>query len=390
MATQSQTLMPTDSLRHLFALDPEVVFLNHGSFGGCPVEILDRCEAVRREIERNPVEALQRHLDERMDRSRTALGELVGAEADELLLVPNATYAVNLLARSLRLNEGDEILGTGDEYGAVRYTWEQIGGKGGAVYRSAEVPRPADDPAELVEALWREVGPQTKLIVISHITSPTALRLPVEEVCRRARAEGILTLVDGAHAVGQIPLDLRSIQCDFYTSNCHKWLCSPRGTAFLYAAREHHEMLEPLVVSWGLRQQETFVMQNQWPGTIDFAPYWCLPESIAVHQSDEWISYRERCRELVNELEERLPQALNTEPISNGDRWIEQMVAARLPDHCDEALQRRLFDRHRIEIPVTNVVSESGTVEYFLRVSVQVYNDRSDIERLLSALAEET
>lgn len=381
--------MPNDSLRHLFALDPNIVFLNHGSFGACPVELLDRCEAIRRQIERNPVEALQRHLDEQMDRSRTALGHLIRADADDLLLVSNATYAVNLLARSLPLSADDEILGTGDEYGAVRYTWEQIGGKAGAVYRTADVPRPVEAPAEFVEALWKEVTPRTRLIVISHLTSPTALRLPVEEVCRRARAEGVLTLVDGAHAVGQIPLDLQSMQCDFYTSNCHKWLSAPRGTAFLYVARQHHDMLEPLVVSWGLRQQDTFVMQNQWPGTIDFAPYWCLPEAIAFQQTELWQQHVLRCRELVRDARTRLSDIVGTPPISIGDEWLEQMVAVALPKGVDSGLQERLFRNHRIEIPVTNVPSPDGDTEYFLRASVQTHTSADDLERLYDALAKE-
>lgn len=377
--------MPTDSLRHLFALDPNIMFLNHGSFGACPVEILDRCEANRRQIERNPVEALQRHLDEQMDRSRTALGHLIGADADDLLLVPNATYAVNMLARSLPLSEGDEILGTGDEYGAVRYTWEHLGGKAGAVYRTAAVPRPLTDPAELVEAIWKEITPRTRLIVISHITSPTALRFPVEEVCQRARAEGILTLIDGAHSIGQIPLDLRAMQCDFYTSNCHKWLCAPRGSAFLYAARQHHNMLEPLVVSWGLRQQETFVMQNQWPGTIDFAPYWCLPDVIDLHQSDLWEQHRSRCRKLAIECGHRLSNAFQTPPLTTPDGSL-QMVAVPLPAGLDESFQRRLFNEHHIEVPVTRIDHANGHTDRFLRVSLQVHNSEEDIDRLIKAI----
>ena len=237
-----------------FLLDPGVTFLNHGSYGACPAPVFARYQELQRELERNPVEFLARRFDELTAGSRAALAVFLGARPDDLVFVPNATAGLNAVIRSLRLEPGDEVLTTRHEYGAVTRTWEFMGAK--LVYA---------EPDELVHA----IGPRTRAVSVSHITSPTALVLPVAEICAAARAAGALAIVDGAHAPGQLPLDLDALGADVYAGNCHKWLCAPKGAGFLWARPEHQRWIEPLVISWGYGADRTFADRHGWQGTRD-------------------------------------------------------------------------------------------------------------------------
>ena len=212
----------TVTLRNQFLLDPEVVFLNHGSFGACPRPVFAAYQQWQHELERQPVRFLGRELGGLLAEVRGRLGEYLHVPAGELVLIPNATYGVNVVARSLALGPGDEVLTTDHEYGACDKTWEFICGKTGADYVHQPIPLPAESAEAILEQFWAGVTPRTRLIFLSHITSPTALCLPVEAICQRARAAGILTLIDGAHALGQVPLDLIALGADFYTGNLHK------------------------------------------------------------------------------------------------------------------------------------------------------------------------
>ncbi len=240
-------------MRNQFLLDPELTFLNHGSFGACPREVLDAQRSWQLEMERNPVEFLGRRSADLLFQARTALGEALGGRADELVFVANSTTGVNVVAQSLALRPGDEILTTNLEYGACDATWQRICEQFGAQYRSVQVPLPFDREA-VANLLMSAVSRRTKLIYFSHITSTTALILPAAEICAAARERGIATFIDGAHAPGQIPLNLDAIGADFYVGNCHKWLCAPKGSAFLHARTEHHSMLDANVISWGYAQ----------------------------------------------------------------------------------------------------------------------------------------
>ena len=216
----------TSLFKELFLLDPEIVFLNHGSFGATPRPVFDAYQNWQRELERQPVEFLGRRFNNLMRDARAALAAYVHADAADLIYAPNATTALNIVARSLRLNPGDEILTTDHEYGALDRTWRFIARKTGAVYRAQPIPVPITTPEDFVARLWAGVTPRTRVVFLSHITSPTALIFPVAEICRRARAAGIISIVDGAHTIGQIPLNLEEIGADFYASNLHKWLFS--------------------------------------------------------------------------------------------------------------------------------------------------------------------
>lgn len=238
-------------LRSMFLLDPEVIFLNHGSFGACPKPVFDSYQHWQRELERQPVEFIQRRQDDLIDSARGRLASELNVPPDDVVFVPNATSGLNVFARSMKLQPGDEILATDHEYGALNLTWQHVCARTGAKYVQQEIPLPVTTPEAMIETLWQGVTDRTKVIFLSHLTSPTALIFPVAEICHRAREAGIISIIDGAHAPGQLPLDLIAIGADVYSGNCHKWMCSPKGAAFLYVRPEHQEIVEALTVSWG-------------------------------------------------------------------------------------------------------------------------------------------
>ena len=337
-----------------FLLDPGVTFLNHGSYGACPAPVFARYQELQRELERNPVAFLARRFDELTAGSRAALAVFLGARPDDLVFVPNATAGLNAVIRSLQLEPGDEVLTTRHEYGAVTRTWEFMGAK--LVYA---------EPDELVGA----IGPRTKAVSVSHITSPTALVLPVAEICAAARAAGALAIVDGAHAPGQLPLDLEALGADVYAGNCHKWLCAPKGAGFLWARPEHQRWIEPLVISWGYGDDRTFADRHGWQGTRDPAAALTIPAAIEAHATFDL----ERCRRLAAAFHDRLP------PV--GAAPAPQMWATELATDDPDGLQRRLFDEHAIEVVVREWEGRS-----LLRISIAPYNEEADVERLLAAL----
>jgi isopenicillin-N epimerase len=371
-------------LKNLFLLDPAVTFLNHGSFGACPIPVFETYQNWQRELERQPVEFLGRRADTLLDSARASIGAYLNADPADLIFVPNATIGINTVARSLKFEPGDEILATDHEYGAIDHTWQFICGKTGAKYIRHPIPLPMSTQEAFVESLWSQVTPRTKVISISHITSPTALIFPVAEICRRARAAGILTVIDGAHVPGQIPLDLTDIDADFYSGNFHKWLCAPKGSAFLYARREHHPMIEPLVVSWGWLPESTFVTRNQWQGTRDITAFLSVPAAIEFQREHDWDTVRAGCHELVRATRSQLADLTGLEPIApDSSGWFAQMATIPVPP-CDPlVLKQRLYDEFCVEIPTM-----TWNDKQYIRVSFQGYNTADDLETLVSALAQ--
>jgi isopenicillin-N epimerase len=367
-------------LREHFLLDPSVVFLNHGSFGACPKPVFEVYQAWQLELERQPVEFIGRRLDGLLDEARAALASYLNAEIENLIYVPNATAGVNIIARSLQLQPGDEVLTTDHEYGACSYAWEYACEQRGARYVKTPIPLPVTTTEDFVERLWAGVTPNTKLIYLSHITSPTALIFPVREICQRAREAGILTMIDGAHAPGQIPLDMQAIGADFYTGNLHKWLCAPKGAAFLYARSEHHDWIVPSVISWGWIPGHTFVSANQYQGTRDPAPYLAVPAAIQFQRDYDWDSVRASCHALAVETRERLALLTGMPPLAD-ERWFCQLYAAPLPPCDTEQAKQRLYDEYRVEVPFVN-----WNEHQFVRVSIQGYNTREDIDTLIEGL----
>jgi len=350
-------------LRDLFLLDPDVVYLNHGSFGACPRPVFERYQAWQRDLEREPVDFIGRRLPDLLEAARAALGAYVGAPRDDLTFVPNATTGVNIAARALDLRAGDEVLATDLEYGACDQTWSQLCARAGARYVRAPVDQLLEQRTE-----------RTRAVFISHITSETALLLPVERIVADARAAGLTTIVDGAHAVAQVDLDLEALGADFYAGNCHKWLCGPKGAGFLYVRPEWQDRVDGAIFSWGYLPPATFISRTERQGTRDSAAYLTVPDAIAFVQEHD---VRARCVELARAARRELNTLLGTEAIAPEEQIL-QMASVPLPE-ADTALSQRLFDEHRIEIPV----SRDGTL---LRISVAIYTSREDVERLLDAL----
>jgi isopenicillin-N epimerase len=374
------------SLRDLFLIRPDIIFLNHGSFGACPRSVFDEYRRWQLELERQPVEFLGRRFNDLMRPARAALAEYLDTQANNLVYVSNATTGVNIVARSLRLREGDEVLSTNHEYGACDRTWRFVCGKAGARYVNHRLPHPLESSEQIVESLWGAVTEHTKAIFLSHITSPTALIFPIEEICRRARERGILTVIDGAHAPGQIPLNLEQVGADFYAGNCHKWMNSPKGAGFLYARPEAQSLLEPLVVSWGWESEapgdSPFIDHHEWQGTRDIAAFLSVPAAIEFLRAHDWDRVRAECHALAQEFRARMTELTGLSPLSpDSPEWYKQMVAVPLPD-CDiNAWKNRLYDEYRIEVPL---VMWNGML--LIRASFQAYNTREDVDCIVGAL----
>ena len=378
----------TNPLKSEFLLDPKVIYLNHGSFGACPRPVFEEYQRWQRELERQPMEFLARRALDMMAEARGALADLLSCEEDEVVYFPNPTTAINMAARSLKLEPGDEILTTDHEYGAMDRTWRFICRQTGARYLRQPIPLPVTSSEAFTETFWAGVTERTRVIFISHITSPTALRFPVEAICRRARQAGILCIVDGAHAPGHIPLDLTDLGADLYTGACHKWLCAPKGSAFLYARREVQERLQPLVISWGWESEKPgdsrFIDHHQWQGTRDLSAFLSVPAAIRFQLEHDWNSVRHRCHQLASRMRKQINDLTGLEPICpDSSDWFIQMCVARLPEVDVEILQKRLYDEFGIE-----VVTRRWNDQPLIRVSFQAYNDQGDADALVHALGQ--
>jgi isopenicillin-N epimerase len=353
------------ALKNLFLLDPGIVFLNHGSYGACPKPVFEEYQRLQRELERQPVEflALERRYPELIDGARTRLAAYVGADPGNVAFAPNASTALNAVARSLRLGEGDEVLMGDAEYGGMQILWDFIARRTGARI----VHRPF---AEL------EPGPRTRAVFCSHVEWVTGRVNDLRPVVAAARAAGVLSIVDGAHAPGQIPLALDDLGADVYAGNCHKWLCAPKGSAFLYARPEVQGLIDPLVVSWDFGDGNAFHQVHRWQGTRDPAAYLAVPAAIDFQADHDWDRVRDRCHALLEAVRDRLP----LEPATDA---FAQMLGFVLPEGVDgAAFKARLYAEHRVEVPV--VQAPDG--RWVMRVSVQAYNDEADLDALVSAM----
>jgi isopenicillin-N epimerase len=376
------------SLRKLFYLDPSVAFLNHGSFGATPRPVLEVCQEWQRRLEREPVRFFVDELPKLLAAARRELGGYVGAAADEVVFLTNATTAVNAVARSLRLGPGDEVLATDHEYGGCDRTLRFVCEKRGARYVRQHISMPPASPESVADELWQAVTPRTRLLFFSHVASPTGMAFPAEILCRRARSSGILTLVDGAHAAGQVDLGLGSLGADFYAGNCHKWMMAPKGAGFLFVRPEVQPHLEPIVVSWGWQAEpwfttgSRFVDLYEWRGTGDPAPSLSVPAAIAFLEEHDWPRRRAECHRLLRQALAAIEGLTGLPPMAPVDSFFHQMGIAALPPLADPAaFQRRLYEEFSIEVPLMEWDGRP-----FLRVSIQAYNTQEDVERLIAAL----
>lgn len=378
-------------LKHEFLLDPEIIYLNHGSYGATPRPVFEAYQSWQRRLEREPVQFITREILPLLRQSRRRLGAYLNADPDDLVYVPNATFGVNVVARSLPLRAGDEVLATDHEYGAVENAWSYACGQCGARYVRQPISFPADCEAAMIDELWQGVTERTKVIFVSHITSPTALRLPVSRICERAREAGIWTVIDGAHAPGQMPLDLQALGADFYVGNCHKWLCAPKGAGFLFTRRDLQNLIEPLVVGWGWGEnrrpaiESPYIESLQWLGVDDLSAYLSVPDAIEFQKRHHWPDRRALCHGLLKAYIARLSEVTGmTSPYSPDGRAYEQMAVAPLPRIEDlSSFTRLLYEKYNIEVPG---IEWNGA--QFIRISVQVYNSEEDLDHLLNALCE--
>jgi isopenicillin-N epimerase len=345
-------------MREGFLLDPDVAYFNHGGYGACPIEVFEEYQRWQRALEREPT----RYFDGFADATavaREALAEFVGARVADLVFAPNATSALNAVIRSLRIRPNEEILTTKHEYGAILRTL-------GFIRANVVLVEP--------EEIVRTISIRTRAVVVSHISSPTALVFPVAEICAAARKAGVLSIVDGAHAPGHVPVDVEALGADIYAGNCHKWLCAPKGSGFLWARPEHQEWIEPLVISWGYHEDAGFGERHGWQGTRDPAAFLAVPKAIEVHASFD----AEGTKALADEAERGLAQ-LGLRPLRGARSPFMRALTIRHPDPAD--LWRRLYDEHRVELPAYEW--EEVTL---VRVSVGPYNDAADVERLVDAV----
>jgi isopenicillin-N epimerase len=377
------------SLKRLFMLDPGVTFFNHGSFGACPRPVFKAYQAWQRRLENQPIQFFQHDLAALHKEARGALGAFLKVNPDDLAFVTNATYGVNIVSRALELQPGDEILTCDQEYGSCENAWKFAGRKTGAIYIQRPIPIPVHSPEEVVNEFWQGVNPRTKVIYLSHITSPTALKIPIEEICKRARQNGILTVIDGAHAPGQVPLDLNAIGADFYTGNCHKWMLCPKGVGFLYARPEVQHLIAPLIVSRAFEPENAapdshpMVDYFTWTGTDDPAALLSVPAAIEFMEKYHWDEVRQQCHSMLREAIARICDMTGLEPpypLDSG--FYAQMGIAPLPLPADlNAMAKRMYDDYHVVMPL---VHWNGRL--FARISVQGYTTKADIDVLLKVL----
>jgi isopenicillin-N epimerase len=320
---KQQTLarpVPSPFRRH-WALKPGTVFLNHGSFGACPKPILKLQAEMRREMEAEPVQFLWRHYEERLEPSRVALAKFVGAKSRDVVFVTNATTGVNAVVRSLKLKRGDELLTTNLDYNACHNVLVEAAQRAGARLVTARVPFPLRRADEVMEAVLRAVTKRTRLAMIDHVTSDTALVFPVARLVRELERRGVDTLVDGAHAPGMVPLDLQKLRSAYYTGNLHKWVCAPKGAAFLWVREDRQADLQPAVISHGNNRTRAGFTEFQdrfdWPGTFDPSAWLCVGEAIRWMGSllpGSWRELRARNHALVVAARRTICQRLDVEP----------------------------------------------------------------------------
>lgn len=372
-------------------LDETVTYLNHGSYGATPIPVLERQQQLRQHLETEPVSFFIRHLEPLLEEARQLLAEFVGADGEDLVFVPNATAGVNTVLQSLSLQPGDELLITNQSYNACHNALEAVAQRAGARVVVAKLPLPLQSEADAIAPILEAITPRTRLLLIDHITSPTALILPVAQIVQECAQQGVEVLVDGAHAPGMVPLDLKTLGAAYYTGNCHKWLCAPKGSGFLVVRPDKQASVGPLVISHGANSPRTdrsrFQLEFAWTGTHDPTPYLCVGSAIAWMAEQVpggWPEIMQRNRSLALASQQNLCAQLPCQP-TGAPELTGAIAALTLPPHFPADLQQHLWQHHRIEIPVTQL-RDFSSGQRFLRLSAQIYNTPTDYDQLLNAL----
>ncbi len=373
-------------LKDQFLLDPAITFLNFGSFGAVPKPILQAYNNWQLECEKDPVYFIKFRAATLLQESRTVLANYISCQAADVVYVTNPSYAVNIIAKSLQLQPGDEVLTTNLEYGACDKTWDYYCTKANAKYIKAPITLPVTDAATLVKELFAHCNANTKLIFISHITSVTGLILPVAAIAKKAKELGITVFVDGAHVPGHIPLNISNSNFDIYTGACHKWMMTPRGSSFLYVKKELQHLFDPLTISWGYQAvapgESIFIDNHQMQGTRDITPFLCIQDSIAFMKKNNWEAIKLHCKHMVKQYAPIFAKALNATLLSPiTDEWLGQMLS--VPITCNNAMELELLLKQKYNITVP-IMQQNG--KSYVRYSINAFNTEEDLDKLLAAL----
>jgi len=371
-----------------FLLRKDITFLNFGSFGACPKPIFEDYQHWQRILEMEPVQFITVDGYDYIKKSREALAKYLNCNVKNLVFVSNPTFAINILAKSIQLNPGDEILSTNLEYGAMDRTWEYYCEKSNAKYVKQEISLPLTNKETFISEFFQGFTEKTKVVFISQITSSTALILPVKEICEEAKKRGVITIVDGAHVPGHIDLDLQELEADFYTGACHKWMMAPKGCSFLFAKEEFHSLLDPLIISWGYKSftpsDSLFFDYHQFNGTRDFSAFLTIPACIDFMDKYDWKTVSDSCKDLLIAQAPRFFELLGSKPLAPlSKEFFGQICSIPISTPEPEKLQRLLFEKYKIEIPVMRHGND-----IYIRFSIQVFNSKKDLDNLFDALQE--
>jgi isopenicillin-N epimerase len=373
-------------MKSQFLLDPEITFLNHGSFGACPKPIFDEYQRFQLELENEPVYFIQKKMAGYLKTAKDALSQYIGCDANDFFFTPNPTFAVNTIMRSLHLAAGDEILTTNHEYGAMDRVWNFYCKKSGTKYIRQNISLPVVSKEQILEEFWSGYTSKTKIIFLNHISSCTALIFPIKEICDKARKLGLITIIDGAHVPGQMDLDIKALNPDFYTGTLHKWMLAPKGSSFLYVKQSFQEMLDPLIVGWGYESvvpgESQFLDYQDYQGTREISAFLCTPKVIEFLEDNDWKTKAKDCRKVVLDNYQRFCDLLKTSPICPiTSEFLGQMASIPINTSNPVALKDLLFNKYKIEIPVMTL---NGN--YFLRYSINAYNTQDDLDILYKAI----
>jgi isopenicillin-N epimerase len=375
-------------IRKEWLLDEDIIFLNHGSFGACPRSVLAIQREWQERMESEPVRFMTRELPIHLEVARAELATFVGSRAEDLVFAQNATDGANAVLRSLlpTFKPGDELLTASHAYRAVRQTMVYVAGHSGATVVDAQVPFPIKNAEEVTEAIARAITPRTAFAAIDHITSPTGVIFPIKQIIALFKERGIPVLIDGAHAPGQIDLDLNTLGADYYIGNCHKWLYAPKGAALLWVDKKHQSKIHPTVISHYLGGG--YQTEFAWTGTLDPTAWLSIPAGIEFHKKLAAAGSRKYTRKMLLDARREISDALGV-PLAAPEEMLANLCTFLLPQDPDATEERVLrlhdilFDEYHIEIPAMN-----ANGKLYVRASSQVYNDCSDFDALKTALIE--
>ena len=380
--------MQFHSIKQQFLLRDDITYLNFGAFGACPKPVFEKYQSFQKELEEEPAYFFQVKGPAYLKTSRIALADFLSCSADDVVYVTNPSYGVNIIAKGLALQAGDEVLTTNLEYGACERTWKYYCKKKGASYVRQHIRFPLASKEDFIAQFLKGVTSKTKLIFLSHITSTTGLRLPVDEICAFAKDRGILTFIDGAHAPGQVEVNLSSLGADFYTGACHKWMLAPKGSSFLYVANKLQHLFDPLLISWGYDSDNPsdsqFLDYHQMQGTRDYSAFLTIPAALDFMSVNNWNEVKKECRTITQNNAERFCNLLNATPLCPvSDDFIAQLYSIPLKINAPEKLHDLLYEKYKIQVPV---MPHEG--KYYLRYSIQAFNSTEDLDKLYRALKE--